>query len=68
MITWEADNGLTFHYGNNGIQPYPGSQSCCFRIDLGKNGRMHELVSGPAIVFLETGDKLTSDCLPSVLR
>lgn len=83
MITWEADNGLTFHYGNNGIEPYPGSQSCYFRIDLGKNGRMRALVSGsagrpqqpltgtvtgPTPVFLETGDQLTSDCLPSVLH
>src|SRR5437016_1605703 len=48
MITWEADNGLTFHFGNNGIEPYPSSQSCYFRIDRGSNGRMFDLVSGSA--------------------
>ncbi|GAB2518911.1 hypothetical protein [Nocardia heshunensis] len=47
------------------------------------NGQMHDLVSGssgrpqqaltgtitgPTTLFLETGDKVTSDCMPSVLH
>lgn len=83
MITWNADNGLTFHYGNNTIEPYPGSQSCYYQIIRSRNGQMHDLFTGssgkpqppltstittPTTLFLETGDKLTSDCLPTVLK
>lgn len=83
MISWEVANGLTFHPGDNRIEPYPGSQSCYFRIDRGSPGRMYDLVAGssgralqpltgtvtgPTTLALQTSDKLTSDCLPSVLR
>ena len=83
MITWDVDNGLTFHVGNNGIEPYPGSQACYFRIVRGGPGRMTDLVSGssgrpqqplsgtitgPTTLALQTDDTLTSDCFPSVLH
>ncbi|MGX1809127.1 hypothetical protein ACWIGI_25685 [Nocardia sp. NPDC055321] len=82
MLTWEVDEGLTFHFGDNVIEPYPGSQSCYFRIDRGSNGRMYDLVgsgsgkpqqplsgtiTGPTTLSLATEDKLTSDCYPSIL-
>ncbi|WP_458688497.1 hypothetical protein [Nocardia tengchongensis] len=82
MMTWNVDNGLTFHFGNNTIEPFPGSQSCYYRI-AGKYAQMHSLVSGsvgrpeqpltgtitgPTVLALETGETLTTDCLPSVLH